>query len=68
MWYLAYNYIVTNSFLNDTFSDRVTGRSFTERPLQSQYLTVMDIFLWGTMKDKVHMKKPLNINQLWEYI
>jgi hypothetical protein len=28
----------------------------------------MDFFLWGSVKDEVYMKNPLNMNQFCEYI
>jgi hypothetical protein len=30
-------------------------------------MTPMDFFLQGAMNDKVHVKKSMNLNQLWDY-
>ena len=57
------------SYLNKIFPNKWIGRrGFVEYPPCSLYLTPLDFFLWGYLKDEVYATKPATIAELRDAI
>lgn len=55
--------------LNNEFDYRIIGRrGYIDWPPRSPDLTCMDFYFWGTVKDLVYARKPINLADLRRYI
>lgn len=60
---------IVRDLLNREFPNTWIGRrGSVEWPARSPDLTPMDFFFWGVVKEKVFSKKPLDVNQMVEFI
>jgi len=56
-------------FLTSKFGNKIISRQFPNVwPPRSPDLSPADYWLWGTLKHRVYLKKPSNINELKQFI
>ena len=63
-------HVNVRNFVDRIFNERWIGRreSATDFPPRSPYLTPLDFYLWGTLKNTAHSTKPQTLEELRDQI